>query len=225
MKYLYLKNIIEIKNRIFKYYLLQLILLVSYIIINSNVIKYFDLVKYSSILGLENIKGAYFLDILIKITSYLVIIHLIFKVFTENILKTIQYIMIRLNSKKWIFYEIFNYSIYVVIMRVIYNVLLYFSFNLFGSHIIISSFIIVMLKDILFYINILLLILLALNLFSYNGFLKILFIIPIILIISTFFIPVIELPFVFLLMSIVKLLIINIYIFSPSRFYTEYCNK
>ena len=225
MKYLFLKNKIEIKDKILKYYIIQLILLFAYVIINNNVIKYFDLKNFSSMLGLESIKDAYFLDILIKITSYLVIAHLIVKIFTENMLKTIQYIMLRLDNKKWIIYEIFNFSVYVIVMRIVYNLFLYIMFVIFDANIDIATFIIVMAKDIMFYVVILLLVISLLNLFSLNGYNKILSLIPFILILFTFFISIRNISSYILLIFIIVLTVINVKIFVPCRFYTEYCNK
>lgn len=225
MKYVFLKNKIEIKNNILKYYIILLILLFTYVIINNNVIKYFNLERFSSILGLESIKNAYFLDILIKITSYLVIVHLIVKVFTENTLKTIQYIMLRLDNRKWITYEIINFSIYVIDIRLIYNLLLYVLFAIFGANIEFSYFIIIMVKDIMFYNVILLLVILLLNLFSLNGYNKLLSLIPFFIILITFFMNIKNISLYLLLIFIIILTVTNVKLFIPCRFYTEYCNK
>ena len=110
-------------------------------------------------------------------------------------------------------------------MRIVYNLFLYIMFVIFDANIDIATFIIVMAKDIMFYVVILLLVISLLNLFSLNGYNKILSLIPFILILFTFFISIRNISSYILLIFIIVLTVINVKIFVPCRFYTEYCNK
>ena len=89
MKYLFLRNKIGLKKHILKFYIIQILLLLIYIIINKSLIKNYSTNEYFSLLGLKSIKDSYIMYILIKMTSYLVIIHITIKVFAESIIKNI----------------------------------------------------------------------------------------------------------------------------------------
>lgn len=225
MKYLLLKNKIEIRNNILKFYMLQIALLFIYLMINKSSIPYFGLKEYSSVLGLETIEDSYVVYILMKIMNYLIIIHLIMKVFIDSMLKTIQYVMLRLNSKKWILYEILNFIFYVILLRFMFNLLLYFSFKICGSNIDFGNFILLMIKDILFFLILLLLIILVLNLFSLKKSSKWFIFLPILLIVLSLNVCVSKISFAILIIGFIVLFIFDILIFKPSSFYTQYCNK
>lgn len=225
MKYLFLRNKIGLKKHILKFYIIQILLLLIYIIINKSLIKNYSTNEYFSLLGLKSIKDSYIMYILIKMTSYLVIIHITIKVFAESIIKNIQYIILRINKKKWISYEMSNFIFYIIIMRSIYNILIYLSLSILGMKILFSTFIIIYIKDILFFITLLLSIISILNILCLNNYKKFLIIFPITLIITSLFINLENISIVFLLFNIIILIIINILLFTPTNFYTKYYIK
>lgn len=225
MKYLLLRNKIEIKRHILKYYVLQIILLLTYLIINKSSIQHSELKDYSAILGLNSINKSYIMYTLIKITSYLVIFHLTVKVFAESILKNIQYIMLRLNNKKWILYEMINFIIYITLMRVIYNIILVVSFKILGVNISFFNYLILFLKDLFFSIDLLLLTILSLNLYSYSRKKQLLTVVPIAIIIISLFLELTKFFVVEFIGIAILLIILNILLFLPSKFYTKYYNE
>lgn len=157
--------------------------------------------------------------------SYLVIINITVKVFVESIIKNIQYLILRINKEKWISYEIFNFTLYIIIIRSIYNILIYLTLSILGMKILFSTFIIIYIKDILFFITLLLSIISILNILCLNNYKKFLIIFPITLIITSLFINLENISIVFLLFNIIILIIINILLFTPTNFYTKYYIK
>lgn len=225
MKYLFLKNKIQFKSSILKFYLMQLLFIFIYILTNGSAIAYFDLEKYSYILGLGSINGANIFDILIKIITYLIIIYLIVKVFVDSINNTMEYIMIRINKNRWIFLEIINFIFYIVMMRVILNLITFSCFSLFGSNIEFTSYIYVMAIDLFFTINMLLLITLSLNLLCLENGKNLSAFIPIFIIFASLFKNSFNISFSFYIISVIILIIINVRLFSPTKFYNRYCTK
>ncbi len=225
MKYLFLKNKMQFKSSILKFYLMQLLFIFTYIFINGSAIAYFDLKRYSYILGLGSINEANIFDILIKAMTYLITIYLIVKVFVDSINNTIEYIMIRINKKKWMLLEITNFIFYIFIMRVILNLVVLSCFVLFESSIEFTSYIYIMAIDLMFTINMLLLVILSLNLFSLNNSKKLLSLIPIFIIFASLFKNLSTISFSVYIISIFILIIINIKLFLPSKFYDTYCKN
>lgn len=222
MKYLFLKNRMELKGNILKFYFFQAIFLLVYLLINWKSITYFDINKYATFLGLTSINDITGLYIIIKLMSYLVIIYLVVRVFVDSIVNTIEYLMIRINSKKWMFFEILNFIFYVVVMRLSLYLVISILFTLFHADISFKDYIFVIICDLLFSINLLLLIILLLNLFSFNNCKKWLFIFPLLVIIMSLFINLPTIPFSIYIISILILVFIDICLFSPSRFYNRY---
>lgn len=225
MKYLFLKNKMELKKNIMRFYLIQVFILFLYLLLNGSVVSTFNFVQYAAILGLERIKGSYILNVILKITTYLSLIYIIIKIFVDSMLKTIEYIMLRIDSKKWILYEMLNFIFYIIIMRLFYNLLLFILFLIFKSEISCSNFIYLMTKDMLFFIILSLLLILFLNLFALKRNKKIVSIIPLFFLISSLFVNIYEVSFVILIIYFLILFILNIFLFKPSRFYDEYCKK
>ena len=215
----------QFKGGILKFYLMQLLFILVYIFTNGSAIAYFDLERYSYILGLGSINGANIFDILIKVMTYLIIIYLIVKVFVDSINNTIEYIMIRINKKRWMLLEITNFIFYTIIMRVILNLVILSCFVLFDSSIEFTSYIYMMAIDLMFTINMLLLVILSLNLFSLDNGKNLLSLIPIVIIFASLFKNLSNISFSTYIISIFILIIINIKLFSPSKFYDTYCIK
>ena len=152
MKYIFLKNAIKSKKNLIKFFLMQLFLIITYIAINGSTIIFLELSDYISFLGLGSINGATIFYALIKVIGYLIIIYAIIKVFTDNIVSSIEYIMLRSNNKKFILLEILNLVIYVFIMRTIINTTVAICFTIFNSSIPYTDYFYVYLKDILFFL-------------------------------------------------------------------------
>lgn len=225
MKYLFLKNKFKFKDNILKFYLIQLLFIFTYIFINGSAITYFDLEQYSYILGLGNIKDANIFYVIAKVMTYLIIIYLIVKMFIDSINNTIEYIMIRANKKKWLLLEIINFIFYVAVMRIILNIEIILCFVLFESNIKLTSYLYMLLIDLLFNICLLLLVILSLNLFSLKNGKNLLGLIPIFIIFLSLFKNLSTIPFYIYIIFSLILIIVNIKLFSPSKFYNKYCTK
>ena len=225
MKYLFLKNKFKFKDNILKFYLIQLLFIFTYIFINGSAITYFDLEQYSYILGLGNIKDANIFYVIAKVMTYLIIIYLIVKMFIDSINNTIEYIMIRVNKKKWLLLEIINFIFYVAVMRIILNIEIILCFVLFESNIKLTSYLYMLLIDLLFNICLLLLVILSLNLFSLKNGKNLLGLIPIFIIFLSLFKNLSTIPFYIYIIFSLILIIVNIKLFSPSKFYNKYCTK
>lgn len=225
MKYLFLKNKLKFKDNILKFYLIQLLFIFTYIFINGSAITYFDLDQYSYILGLGNIRDANIFYVITKVMTYLIIIYLIVKMFIDSINNTIEYIMIRANTKKWLLLEIINFIFYVAVMRIILNIEMILCFVLFESNIKLTSYLYMLLIDLLFNICLLLLVILSLNLFSLKNGKNLLGLIPIFIIFLSLFKNLSTIPFYIYIIFSLILIIVNIKLFSPSKFYNKYCTK
>ena len=225
MKYLFLKNKLKFKDNILKFYLIQLLFIFTYIFINGSAITYFDLDQYSYILGLVNIIDANIFYVITKVMTYLIIIYLIVKMFIDSINNTIEYIMIRANTKKWLLLEIINFIFYVAVMRIILNIEMILCFVLFESNIKLTSYLYMLLIDLLFNICLLLLVILSLNLFSLKNGKNLLGLIPIFIIFLSLFKNLSTIPFYIYIIFSLILIIVNIKLFSPSKFYNKYCTK
>lgn len=225
MKYLFLKNKFKFKDNILKFYLIQLLFIFTYIFINGSAITYFDLEQYSYILGLGNIKDANIFYVIAKVMTYLIIIYLIVKMFIDSINNTIEYIMIRANKKKWLLLEIINFIFYVAVMRIILNIEIILCFVLFESNIKLTSYLYMLLIDLLFNICLLLLVILSLNLFSLKNGKNLLGLIPIFIIFLSLFKNLSTIPFYIYIIFSLILIVVNIKLFSPSKFYNKYCTK
>ena len=225
MKYLFLKNKLKFKDNILKFYLIQLLFIFTYIFINGSAITYFDLDQYSYILGLGNIRDANIFYVITKVMTYLIIIYVIVKMFIDSINNTIEYIMIRANKKKWLLLEIINFIFYVAMMRIILNIEMILCFVLFESNIKLTSYLYMLLIDLLFNICLLLLVILSLNLFSLKNGKNLLGLIPIFIIFLSLFKNLSTIPlYIYIIFSLI-LIIVNIKLFSPSKFYNKYCTK
>lgn len=225
MKYIFLKNTIKSKKNLIKFFLMQLFFIITYTAINGSTIIFLELNDYISFLGLGSINESNIFYILIKIIGYLIIIYSIIKVFTDNIVSSIEYIMLRSNNKKFILLEILNLVIYVLIMRTIINTTVATCFIIFNSSISYTDYFYVYLKDILFFINLSLIITSILNTLSLEGFKKYLTIFPLLLIATTIYINLYDISIYIYLIFLIILTTINLVTFIPSRFYDTYCTK
>ncbi len=225
MKYIFLKNAIKSKKNLIKIFLMQLFLIITYIAINGSTIIFLELSDYISFLGLGSINGATIFYALIKVIGYLIIIYAIIKVFTDNIVSSIEYIMLRSNNKKFILLEILNLVIYVLIMRTIINTTVAICFTIFNSSIPYTDYFYVYLKDILFFLNLSLITTSILNILSLEGFKKYLTIFPLLLIATTIYINLYDISIYIYLIFLIILTAINLVTFIPSRFYDTYCTK
>lgn len=225
MKYIFLKNAIKSKKNLIKIFLMQLFLIITYIAINGSTIIFLELSDYISFLGLGSINGATIFYALIKVIGYLIIIYAIIKVFTDNIVSSIEYIMLRSNNKKFILLEILNLVIYVLIMRTIINTIVAICFTIFNSSIPYTDYFYVYLKDILFFLNLSLITTSILNILSLEGFKKYLTIFPLLLIATTIYINLYDISIYIYLIFLIILTAINLVTFIPSRFYDTYCTK
>lgn len=222
MHYILKKNKLKLNGSLIKHFIILIIFLVLYILINQSVIKYFDINNYYSILGLRSLKNDFFLNEILKCLSYLLISLVAVKLFVENTINSIQYVMIRIDNKKWIFYEMINIIRYVVLIRIIYNAILYLGFIYFGFDMTLIGCLKIAALDLIFYVDLSLLIILISNMISLNNSWKYLAFIPIGIALGTLFLNINTISIIILLFSLPLLLIFNILSFVPSCIYTKY---
>lgn len=225
MKYIFLKNTIKINTNLMKFFLMQVLFTIIYLCINGNTITFLEVDDYICYLGLGSIYRVNIFYTLIKIISYLIIIYFIIKTFVDNIKSSIEYIMLRSNSKKFVLLEWLNFIFYIFSMRTIINIIVVILFIVFNSNISYINYLYIYLKDILFFTNLSLIMTLILNLLSLERLKKYLTIFPVLLIVTTIFINLYNIPICIYLISLLILIIINLITFIPSRFYSKYCTK
>lgn len=225
MKYIFLKNTIKINTNLMKFFLMQVLFTIIYLCINGSTITFLEVDDYICYLGLGSIYRVNIFYTLIKIISYLIIIYFIIKTFVDNIKSSIEYIMLRSNSKKFVLLEWLNFIFYIFSMRTIINIIVVILFIVFNSNISYINYLYIYLKDILFFTNLSLIMTLILNLLSLERLKKYLTIFPVLLIITTIFINLYNIPICIYLISLLILIIINLISFIPSRFYSKYCTK
>lgn len=225
MKYIFLKNTIKINTNLMKFFLMQVLFTIIYLCINGSTITFLEVDDYICYLGLGSIYRVNIFYTLIKIISYLIIIYFIIKTFVDNIKSSIEYIMLRSNRKKFVLLEWLNFIFYIFSMRTIINIIVVILFIVFNSNISYINYLYIYLKDILFFTNLSLIMTLILNLLSLERLKKYLTIFPILLIVTTIFINLYNIPICIYLISLLILIIINLITFIPSRFYSKYCTK
>lgn len=225
MKYIFLKNTIKINTNLMKFFLMQVLFTIIYLCINGSTITFLEVDDYIGYLGLGSIYRVNIFYTLIKIISYLIIIYFIIKTFVDNIKSSIEYIMLRSNRKKFVLLEWLNFIFYIFSMRTIINIIVVILFIVFNSNISYINYLYIYLKDILFFTNLSLIMTLILNLLSLERLKKYLTIFPILLIVTTIFINLYNIPICIYLISLLILIIINLITFIPSRFYSKYCTK
>lgn len=225
MKYIFLKNTIKINTNLMKFFLMQVLFTIIYLCINESTITFLEVDDYICYLGLGSIYRVNIFYTLIKIISYLIIIYFIIKTFVDNIKSSIEYIMLRSNSKKFVLLEWLNFIFYIFSMRTIINIIVVILFIVFNSNISYINYLYIYLKDILFFTNLSLIMTLILNLLSLERLKKYLTIFPVLLIVTTIFINLYNIPICIYLISLLILIIINLISFIPSRFYSKYCTK
>lgn len=225
MKYIFLKNTIKINTNLMKFFLMQVLFTIIYLCINGSTITFLEVDDYICYLGLGSIYRVNIFYTLIKIISYLIIIYFIIKTFVDNIKSSIEYIMLRSNRKKFVLLEWLNFIFYIFSMRTIINIIVVILFIVFNSNISYINYLYIYLKDILFFTNLSLIMTLILNLLSLERLKKYLAIFPILLIVTTIFINLYNIPICIYLISLLILIIINLITFIPSRFYSKYCTK
>lgn len=225
MKYIFLKNTIKINTNLMKFFLMQVLFTIIYLCINGSTITFLEVDDYICYLGLGSIYRVNIFYTLIKIISYLIIIYFIIKTFVDNIKSSIEYIMLRSNRKKFVLLEWLNFIFYIFSMRTIINIIVVILFIVFNSNISYINYLYIYLKDILFFTNLSLIMTLILNLLSLERLKKYLTIFPILLIVTTIFINLYNIPICIYLISLLILIIINLISFIPSRFYSKYCTK
>lgn len=225
MKYIFLKNTIKINTNLMKFFLMQVLFTIIYLCINGSTITFLEVDDYICYLGLGSIYRVNIFYTLIKIISYLIIIYFIIKTFVDNIKSSIEYIMLRSNRKKFVLLEWLNFIFYIFSMRTIINIIVVILFIVFNSNISYINYLYIYLKDILFFTNLSLIMTLILNLLSLERLKKYLTIFPVLLIVTTIFINLYNIPICIYLISLLILIIINLISFIPSRFYSKYCTK
>lgn len=225
MKYIFLKNTIKINTNLMKFFLMQVLFTIIYLCINGSTIAFLEVDDYICYLGLGSIYRVNIFYTLIKIISYLIIIYFIIKTFVDNIKSSIEYIMLRSNSKKFVLLEWLNFIFYIFSMRTIINIIVVILFIVFNSNISYINYLYIYLKDILFFTNLSLIMTLILNLLSLERLKKYLTIFLVLLIVTTIFINLYNIPICIYLISLLILIIINLITFIPSRFYSKYCTK
>lgn len=225
MKYIFLKNTIKINTNLMKFFLMQVLFTIIYLCINGSTITFLEVDDYICYLGLGSIYRVNIFYTLIKIISYLIIIYFTIKTFVDNIKSSIEYIMLRSNSKKFVLLEWLNFIFYIFSMRTIINIIVVILFIVFNSNISYINYLYIYLKDILFFTNLSLIMTLILNLLSLERLKKYLTIFPVLLIVTTIFINLYNIPICIYLISLLILIIINLITFIPSRFYSKYCTK
>lgn len=176
MKYLFIKNLYLLKDNLFRYYVLYFIFLSISLFLDRSSFIYFSNSDIFDALGLGGISNNYPIYILLKVMSISVIIHLTLKILFLDIFSNIKNIILRMKSSKILLLNYFNCIFFVILLRIIANILFHIIFTLFTNDVSLLFRLNILFKDISFHIIIINLLFLGLYFISFNSIFKYIFI-------------------------------------------------
>lgn len=224
MKYIIYKNINLIKEKILKYFLLQILFLLIILFIDKSVIQYLNNYDTLNYLGIMNIINCSNIEKLIKIMNYIIIFYVTFKIYLFDILNSAEYLVLRKNYKKIILYNIFINTILIILMRLILFVILILFVKSNSLNFNVIFFIKIFIKDIIFFNILSLFCLIIININSLGK--NIIYNIIIALIIFlTLFIDLYKISYVLLIIIYMALFIISIKLSKFTKIYNYYRRK
>ena len=224
MKYIIYKNINLIKEKILKYFLLQILFLLIILFIDKSVIQYLNNYDTLNYLGIMNIINCSNIEKLIKIMNYIIIFYVTFKIYLFDILNSAEYLVLRKNYKKIILYNIFINTILIILMRLILFVILILFVKSNSLNFNVIFFIKIFIKDIIFFniLSLFCLIIININSLGKNIIYNII-IAPIIFL--TLFIDLYKISYVLLIIIYMALFIISIKLSKFTKIYNYYRRK
>ncbi len=224
MKYIIYKNINLIKEKILKYFLLQILFLLIILFIDKSVIQYLNNYDTLNYLGIMNIINCSNIEKLIKIMNYIIIFYVTFKIYLFDILNSAEYLVLRKNYKKIILYNIFINTILIILMRLILFVILILFVKSNSLNFNVIFFIKIFIKDIIFFniLSLFCLIIININSLGKNIIYNII-IAPIIFL--TLFIDLYKISYVLLIIIYMVLFIISIKLSKFTKIYNYYRRK
>lgn len=228
MKYMLLKDYNLMKDKLLKYFVLQCIILLFLLFLNSKSIQYFSEKDLGYFLGINNLANCFSLDMIYKILSYIIIIYINLKLILYNLFQSTEFVNLRIDSKKYIFNEMINISMFIIVMRIILFIIVFALFLIFNTKISILLFFRILIKDILFYLLLSLLVVTIVSLFSKSKKFALITFSIVLLYISTLFLDIIDLSAIILFILVIVTFVINVLLFKLSlsyNFLEKYINK
>ena len=217
MKYLIIKNINLIKEKLLKFYLAQLVMVILALIIDYSVIPLLKIEDSYNYLGLNKLEANGILEILIKLVSLLIVIYITTRIYLREINSSTEYTALRLNKYKWSAYNTISCIAFILLMRIIIIVITYSAFYL-GNHSLYIGFLFnVLSKDMLYYIAISMITMNIMNLVSNNLIGKLFGTLLLLFLVFLLKIDIISIPVGMLVLAVVIMSIINIISFNPIK--------
>lgn len=219
MKYLMIKNISLFRAKLLKYFILELLFIILFLIVDFNSFYMFDDSIFYLYLGLTNFLDCDILFKILKIVNLFVVMHITINLFLRDLTNNTEYLFLRMDKKKWVINNIINITIFLIVMRLILNVIVVFFFYLFNHSLTFGFFLATLFKDFLYYEII---VLFTLLLISCLGIKKYIIIIPISFILISMFFDINSINNIYLILINSILIFFNFLIFRPNKIYDEF---
>ena len=152
MKYLAIKNMYLFKKNLFKYYYLNILVLLISLFQHHSILSYLREEEIFSVLGLGSLYENNPIYILLKIISISVVIHFTFKSIFFDMFNDIKNLILRMDLNKIILTNFVNCLFLILFTRIFINVIAYLIFLILNIKLSVSFILIVLLKDISFYV-------------------------------------------------------------------------
>lgn len=221
MKYVFFKNYSLLKRHILKYYLLLLLVIVIFIIIDKGILSYDKIINFKTYLGHIKVSDLAPTKISLKLLEISIVIFTTFKIFLLDIFNGSEYIILRIKSKKFMFYNMLSVYVYIIFERILIIILTMTLFKIYGINLTgdFNELLLTIISDLLIYSSISLITIFYINSSCKNTLLSI---IPILfLLLSLSF----DFNVIFLLLINLLLAIICFKTFNVHKIYEFYHNK
>lgn len=221
MKYVFFKNYSLLKRHILKYYLLLLLVIVIFIIIDKGILSYDKIINFKTYLGHIKVSDLAPTKISLKLLEISIVIFTTFKIFLLDIFNGSEYIILRIKSKKFMFYNMLSVYVYIIFERILIIILTMTLFKIYGINLTgdFNKLLLTIISDLLIYSSISLITIFYINSSCKNTLLSI---IPILfLLLSLSF----DFNVIFLLLINLLLAIICFKTFNVHKIYEFYHNK
>lgn len=222
MKYMLIKNINLLKDKLFKYFFLQIVMVFLMLFIDYVTITELENDFIAGYLGLFSIKELPIVELIFKMISVLIVAYVTLKILLNCIEYSGTYVALRIKKIKWILFNILNCGIYTILMRIIIIFIFVLAFIASGHHFEMSYLLKVIATDLLFYTSISICSILILTLAANNIVGKICAVLLLILLIAAQLINILEVAVIYLLIILLVLVIINILTFNPIKMSNAY---
>lgn len=217
MKYLQIINLNIIKKKVLKYYLIQLVSLILIFIIDYKLLFKLDESTLSYYMGLDSIISLDFLMIIIKVISIFVLFYMIIKIFECSVGKLANSVALRISNKKLISSNLLTTYIFTIILRLFVFITCLICFCLTKHSFELFELLNFYIYDLLYYLTVVSIFILILEMFSLNNVGKVFSVLLGILIIILLFIDIMSIPLICIVFIVIILMMLNVIFFNQIK--------